>query len=61
MFADFLASLAEQLSLAVLVRARCEEDIGVEFDTNIDEIVITSLVDEFRKVYKDNKNKKDRC
>ncbi len=57
-FAEFLVALGEELSLAAAVRGQCEEGIGEDFEVDVDESSITSLVDGFQKVYKNKKNMK---
>lgn len=57
-FAEFLVALGEELSLAAAVRGQCEEGIGEDFEVDVDESSITSLVDGFQKVYKNKKNRK---
>ena len=52
-FAEFLVSLGEQLSLAAAVRGRCEDE---NFEVDVDESLITSLVDDFHRTYKSNEN-----
>ena len=58
-FAEFLVALGEELALAAAVRGRCEEGSGGDFEVDVDESTITSLVDGFHRAYKGkNKNKK---
>lgn len=58
-FAEFLVALGEELSLAAAVRGQCEEGVGEDFEVDVDESTITSLVEGFHKAYrgKNNKNK----
>lgn len=58
-FAEFLIALGEELSLAAAVRGQCEEGRGEDFEVDVDESTITSLVDGFHRAYK-NKNKKNK-
>lgn len=58
-FSEFLVALGEELALAAAVRGRCEEDSGEDFEVDVDESTITSLVDGFHKTYK-GKNKKNK-
>ena len=57
-FADFLIALGEQLSFAASIRGLCEEGLGEDFEVDVDESTITSLVDGFHRNYKKNYNKK---
>ena len=59
-FADFLIALGEELSLAASVRGMCEEGVGEDFEVDVDESTITSLVDGFQRAYKNNHKKKDK-
>ena len=56
-FAEFLIALGEELSLAAAVRGKCEDGVGEDFEVDVDESTITSLVDGFQKSYKRNNNK----
>lgn len=56
-FAEFLVALGEELSLAAAVRGQCEDGEGEDFEVDVDESTITSLVDGFQKAYKRNNNK----
>lgn len=58
-FAEFLVALGEELALAAAVRGQCEEGIGEDFEVDVDEATITSLVDGFQRAYK-GKNKKNK-
>ena len=58
-FADFLIALGEELSLAASVRGMCEEGVGEDFEVDVDESTITSLVDGFQ-AYKNNHKRKDK-
>lgn len=58
-FSEFLVALGEELALAAAVRWRCEEGSGEDFEVDVDESTITSLVDGFHKTYK-GKNKKNK-
>lgn len=58
-FSEFLVALGEELSLAAAVRGQCEEGSGEDFEVDVDESTITSLVDGFHKAYK-GKNKKNK-
>lgn len=57
-FSEFLVALGEELALAAAVRGQCEEGSGEDFEVDVDESTITSLVDGFHKAYKGKKNKK---
>ena len=59
-FADFLIALGEELSLAASVRGMCEEGVGEDFEVDVDESPITSLVDGFQRAYKNNHKRKDK-
>ena len=59
-FADFLIALGEELSLAASVRGMCEEGVGEDFEVDVDESTITSLVDGFQRTYKNNHKRKDK-
>ena len=59
-FADFLIALGEELSLAASVRGRWEEGLGEEFEVDVHESTITSLVDGFQRAYKNNHKRKDK-
>ena len=59
-FADFLIALGEELSLAASVRGMCEEGVGEDFEVDVDESTITSLVDGFHRAYKNNHKRKDK-
>ena len=50
-FADFLIALGEQLSFAASIRGLCEEGLGEDFEVDVDESTITSLVDGFHRKY----------
>ena len=56
-FADFLIALGEELSLAAAVRGQCEEGRGEDFEVDVDESTITSLVDGFHRAYKGRSKK----
>ena len=57
---DFLIALGEELSLAASVRGMCEEGVGEDFEVDVDESTITSLVDGFQRAYKNNHKRKDK-
>ena len=59
-FADFLIALGEELSLAASVRGMCEEGVGEDFEVDVDESTIISLVDGFQRAYKNNHKRKDK-
>lgn len=56
-FAEFLIALGEELSLAAAVRGQCEEGRGEDFEVDVDESTITSLVDGFHRAYKGRSKK----
>lgn len=58
-FAEFLIALGEELALAAAVRGQCEEGVGADFEVDVDESTITSLVDGFQRAYK-GKNRKNK-
>lgn len=58
-FAEFLVSLGEQLSLAAAIRGECEDGEEDDFEVDVDESGITSLVDDFHNIYKRQKNQKN--
>ncbi len=58
-FAEFLIALGEELALAAAVRGQCEEGVGADFEVDVDESTITSLVDGFKRAYK-GKNRKNK-
>lgn len=57
-FAEFLVALGEELALAA-IRGRCEEGSGEDFEVDVDESTITSLVDGFHRSYKGKNKKKE--
>lgn len=60
-FAEFLVSLGEQLALAAAIRGECEDGEGEDFEVDVNEETITSLVDGFHREYKktNKENKKN--
>lgn len=58
-FAEFLIALGEELALAAAVRGQCEEGVGADFEVDVDESTITSLIDGFQRAYK-GKNRKNK-
>ena len=38
----------------------CEEGVGEDFEVDVDESTITSLVDGFQRAYKNNHKRKDK-
>lgn len=58
-FAEFLIALGEELALAAAVRGQCEEGVGADFEVDVDESTITSLIDGFKRAYK-GKNRKNK-
>lgn len=59
-FAEFLIALGEELSLAASVRGMCEDGLAEDFEVDVDESTITSLVDGFHRAYKGKNNHKKR-
>ena len=45
------------MSLAAAVRCQCEEGRGEDFEVDVDESTITSLVDGFHRAYKGRSKK----
>ena len=56
-FAEFLVALGEELALAAAIRGRCEVRSEEDFEVDVDESTINSLVNEFQRVYKGKYNK----
>ena len=50
-------ALGEELALAAVIRGRCEARSEEDFEVDVDESTITSLVSEFQRVYKGKNNK----